>query len=130
MAVRIRMTRMGRRHRTFFRINAVDARTPRDGRILEKLGHYDPLEKDTEKQVVLNLERVKHWMAMGAEPSETVAELLVKNGIPCPSLVARKARRERARLVARKLGKPFTKAEKEAAAKAAEAAKKEAGASA
>ena len=125
MAVRIRMTRMGRRHRPFFRINAVESRTPRDGRVLEKLGHYDPLEKDEEKKIVLNLERVKHWMQLGAVPTDTVAEMLVKRGIACPSLDAKKARRDRARIIARKLGKPFTQAEKEAAAKAAEAKQKD-----
>ena len=51
MSVKIRMTRMGRRHRPFFRINAVESTTPRDGRILEKLGHYDPIEKNAEKQI-------------------------------------------------------------------------------
>ncbi len=122
MSVKIRMTRMGRRHRPFFRINAVESKTPRDGRILEKLGHYDPIEKNAEKQLVLNLERVKFWMGQGAVPSDTVAELLVKQGIPCPQLAAQQARRDRARKFARKQGKPFTKAEKEAAAKAAEAA--------
>lgn len=119
MAVKIRMTRMGRRHRPFFRINAVECKTPRDGRILEKLGHYDPIEKTAEKQVVLNLERVKFWMAQGAVPTDTVAEILVKHGIACPTLEARRARRDRARKIARKKGIPFTKAEKEAAAKAA-----------
>ena len=53
MSVKIRMTRMGRRHRPFFRINAIDSRAPRDGRILEKLGHYDPILKDVDKQVVI-----------------------------------------------------------------------------
>lgn len=119
MAVKIRMTRMGRRHRPFFRINAVECKTPRDGRILEKLGHYDPIEKTPEKQVVLNLERVKYWMDKGAIPTDTVAEILVKHGIPCPTLEQRRARRDRARQIARKKGIPFTKAEKEAAAKAA-----------
>lgn len=123
MAVKIRMTRMGRRHRPFFRINAVESKTPRDGRILEKLGHLDPIEKNPEKQLVLNLERIKFWMGQGAVPSDTVAEILVKQGIECPQLAAKQARRDRARKTARKLGKPFTKAEKEAAAKAAEAAK-------
>lgn len=123
MSVKIRMTRMGRRHRPFFRINAVESKTPRDGRILEKLGHYDPIEKNAEKQLVLNLERVKFWMGQGATPSDTVAEILVKNGVECPQLAAKQARRDRARKTARKLGKPFTKAEKEAAAKAAAAAK-------
>ncbi|HDS85470.1 MAG TPA: 30S ribosomal protein S16, partial [Phycisphaerales bacterium] len=92
---------------------------------LEKLGHYDPLEKDEEKKIVLNLERVKHWMQLGAVPTDTVAEMLVKRGIACPSLDAKKARRDRARVIARKLGKPFTQAEKEAAVKAAEAKKKD-----
>ena len=59
MAVKLRMTRMGRRHRPFFRINAIESRAPRDGRVLEKLGHYDPIEKDQAKQVVLNIERIK-----------------------------------------------------------------------
>ena len=81
MAVKIRMTRIGRRHRPFFRINAVDGRTPRDGRILEKLGHYDPIEKDPAKQVVLNLERVNHWLELGAVPSETVSQILLKLGV-------------------------------------------------
>ncbi|MHC4654774.1 MAG: 30S ribosomal protein S16, partial [Planctomycetota bacterium] len=46
MAVKLRLMRLGRRHRPFFRINAIDSRAPRDGRIIEKLGHYDPIEKD------------------------------------------------------------------------------------
>ncbi len=125
MAVKIRMTRMGRRHRPFFRINAVEGRTPRDGRILEKLGHYDPVEQDEDKRVVLDLERVKFWMAQGAVPSDTVAHFLVKRGIDCPTLAAKQARRDRARQAVRKQGKPFTKAEKEAAAKAAKAAKEQ-----
>ncbi|TFG47635.1 MAG: 30S ribosomal protein S16, partial [Candidatus Brocadiia bacterium] len=81
MAVRIRMSRMGRRHRPFFRINVIDSRTPRDGKILEKLGHYDPLEKDKEKQVVLDTERTQYWIGKGAIPSDTVSELLVRLGI-------------------------------------------------
>ena len=76
MAVKIRMTRMGRRHRPFFRINAVESRTPRDGRILEKLGHYDPLEKDADKQYVLNKERIEFWLGQGAVASDTVAEII------------------------------------------------------
>ena len=62
MAVKIRMMRLGRRHRPFFRINAMESRNPRNGRILEKLGHYDPIEKDEAKQLVLNEERVKYWL--------------------------------------------------------------------
>jgi small subunit ribosomal protein S16 len=125
MAVKIRMTRMGRRHRPFYRINAVESRTPRDGRILEKLGHYDPIEKDASKQVVLNTERVQYWLGQGAVTSDTVAEILKKKGIPCPKYEEKLKRRQRALAIARKKGLPFTKAEKEAAGKPAEPAAEE-----
>jgi small subunit ribosomal protein S16 len=115
MAVKLRMTRMGRRHRPFFRINAVESRTPRDGRILEKLGHYDPVEKDAAKQIVLNTERVKFWLEQGAVPSETVAEIIIKQGVPCPWYEDLQARRKKAREIARKAKQAFTKAEKIAA---------------
>jgi len=114
MAVKIRMTRMGRRHRPFFRINAVESRTPRDGRILEKLGHYDPLEADAAKQIVLDVDRIKFWLENGAVPSETVAEIIAKAGIRSKHHQERVARRNKAREIARKQGKPFTKAEKPA----------------
>ena len=121
MAVKIRMTRMGRRHRPFFRINAVESRTPRDGRILEKLGHYDPLEKNADKQYVLNKDRIEFWLGKGAVPSDTCAEIFKKQlEVTCPSHEAKLQRRARAKAIARKLGKPFDKAERIAAAKAAE----------
>ena len=123
MAVKIRMTRMGRRHRPFFRINAVEGRNPRDGRILEKLGHYDPLEKDATKQYVLNKERIEFWIGQGADASETCAQIFKKHlEVSCPQYEAKLARRARAKAIARKLGKPFTEAERIAVVKSAEAA--------
>ncbi len=121
MSVKIRMKRIGRRHRPFFRINAIDSRSPRDGKILERLGHYDPIEKNPEKQLVLNVERVKFWLDKGAEPSETIGQILARKGITNVYDKARKARRTQARQRARKAGLPFTKAEKMALQKAAEA---------
>ncbi len=112
---------MGRRHRPFFRINAIDSRAPRDGRILEKLGHYDPILKDVDKQVVLDLERVKFWLDKGAVPSDSVSEILLRLGVKTKHLEEKKLRRARARQLARKQGKPFTKAEKLAAEEAAKA---------
>ena len=126
MAVKLRMTRMGRRHRPFFRINAVDSRTPRDGRILEKLGHYDPLEKDGEKQIVLDLERVKYWLDNGAMPSDSVSEMLLRLGIKHKYAEEKQARRAKARSQARAKGVFFNKTEKIAAEKAAEKAAAEA----
>ena len=123
MAVKIRMTRMGRRHRPFFRINAIEGRNPRDGRILEKLGHYDPLEKDADKQYVLNKERIEFWIGQGAVASDTCAEIFKKQlDVLSPQFEAKLQRRARAKAIARKLGKPFTEAERIAVVKAAEAA--------
>ncbi|MCE5187332.1 MAG: 30S ribosomal protein S16 [Planctomycetaceae bacterium] len=125
MSVKIRMTRMGRRHRPYFRINAVESRTPRDGRILEKLGHYDPLEKDAAKQYVLNKERFEYWLSQGAVASDTVAEILKsKLQIVLPQYEAKQVRRARARKIARKKGIPFTEGERAAAAAAAGEEKK------
>ena len=121
MSVKIRMTRIGRRHRPFFRINAIDSRAPRDGRILEKLGHYDPIEKDESKQVILKLERIQYWLDQGAIPSDSVAQILMKHGIKCKHAEAKTAKREKAKAIARKKGKLFNKAEEIAAKKAAEA---------
>ncbi len=81
MAVRIRLKRTGRRHRSCFRIAAMESRNPRDGRVLEELGIYDPANKNPELQVRLNQDRIEHWLKLGALPTDTVRDLLVKNGI-------------------------------------------------
>ena len=78
MAVRIRMKMMGRKHRQYFRIVAIDARQPRDGRIIEELGSYDPQVKNTDERVKLNPARIKYWMSVGALPSENVQVFLKK----------------------------------------------------
>ena len=82
MAVRLRLKRFGRRHQSFYRINAVDSRRPRDGRVLEQLGWYDPEAKSADQQVSLKRERIEYWLGEGAQPSDTVRDLLVKHGIP------------------------------------------------
>lgn len=81
MAVRIRMARLGRTNRPFFRFGAFDSRTRRDGKPIEYLGHYDPLVKDFEAGVKIDLERCRHWIAQGAKCSETVAVFLKKKGL-------------------------------------------------
>ncbi|MCS6851954.1 MAG: 30S ribosomal protein S16 [Gemmataceae bacterium] len=78
MAVRIRMKAMGRKHRPYFRIVAIDARQPRDGRIIEELGSYDPMVKETDERVRLRPDRIKYWLSVGAKPTEKVAILLNK----------------------------------------------------
>jgi small subunit ribosomal protein S16 len=86
MSVKLRFKRMGRTNRAFFRLSAIDSRSPRDGRVVEELGHYDPCEKDKAKQFVANLDRCRHWLDVGAVPSETVSSLLKKSGIEHKSL--------------------------------------------
>ena len=78
MAVRIRMKMLGRKHRPYFRIVAIDRRQPRDGRIIEELGSYDPMVKNTDERVKLKPDRIKYWMSVGAKPSENVAVFLKK----------------------------------------------------
>ncbi|MEM6393951.1 MAG: 30S ribosomal protein S16 [Planctomycetota bacterium] len=79
--VRLRFKRFGRTHRPFYRLCAMDKRSPRDGQAIEELGTYDPLEKDDAKAVNFKDERVKYWLSVGAQPSETVAALLKKHGV-------------------------------------------------
>ena len=76
MAVCIRMKKMGRAHRAFFRICATDKRAPRDGRVLEELGTYDPSVPETDARARFNNERVDYWLSVGALPSEKVAVLI------------------------------------------------------
>lgn len=80
MAVRIRMKRMGRTHRPFYRICAMDARSPRDGKAIEYLGTYDPFVSETDARVVLKRERVDYWLGVGAQASPKVATLIKKYG--------------------------------------------------
>lgn len=80
MSVVIRMKKMGKTHRAFFRICATDKRAPRDGRVLEELGTYDPAVPETDARARLNAERVAYWLGVGAKPSEKCAVLIKKYG--------------------------------------------------
>jgi small subunit ribosomal protein S16 len=82
MSVRLRLARGGTKKRPVYRIVATDSRSPRDGRFLEKLGTYNPLlPSDDPSRVVLREERVRHWLATGAKPSDRVARFLDGAGI-------------------------------------------------
>ena len=80
MSVVIRMKKMGKAHRAFFRICASDKRAPRDGRVLEELGTYDPALPETDARARFKAERVAYWLGVGAQPSEKVAILIKKYG--------------------------------------------------
>ena len=79
--VRLRLKRFGRTHQPFYRLNAIDQRSPRDGKPIEQLGHYDPCQKDVAKQASLKEDRIRYWLSVGAQPSDTVRDLLVRQGI-------------------------------------------------
>ena len=79
MAVKIRLTRMGSKKKPFYRINVADSRTPRDGRFIETVGTYNPLIE--ENQVSLKEERVLEWLSKGAQPSDTVRNILSREGV-------------------------------------------------
>ena len=88
--VKIRLKRMGRRHRPFYRICVVDAREERDGRMIEDIGTYDPLKSDNKKKVALKAERAQYWLGVGAQPTEKAAALLRQVGLQLPKKTKKK----------------------------------------
>jgi len=110
MSLKIRLARAGAKKRPQFRVVVADSRFPRDGRFIEKLGTYNPmLPKDAKERVQIDLERVKHWLSKGAQPSDRVMRFLDAAG-----LMKRKPRNNPEKAIPRK--------EKKAAAEAATAA--------
>ena len=79
MAVRIRLGRTGAKKQASYRIVVADARSPRDGRFIENIGHYNP--RTEPPTVVIDEERARYWLSQGAQPSDAVARLLEKQGI-------------------------------------------------
>lgn len=79
MAVRIRLTRLGKNKKPVYRVVAADSRSPRDGKVLENLGYYRPL--DEPMVLELNEDRVKYWLSVGAETTETLSRLLATKGL-------------------------------------------------
>jgi small subunit ribosomal protein S16 len=74
------MKRLGRKNRPFYRLCAIDQRSPRDGRVLEELGHYDPMCKETDARAVLKGERIDYWLSVGAQASDNCKVLIKKYG--------------------------------------------------
>ena len=112
MAMKIRLARGGSKKRPHYAIVASDSRMPRDGRFIEKLGTYNPLlDKDSEDRVKMDIDRVKHWLSLGAQPTDRVARFLEAAGV-----VAKKERSNPKKAV------PGKAAQERAAAKAEKAA--------
>jgi small subunit ribosomal protein S16 len=85
MALKIRLSRGGSKKRPFYRIVVAEAAAPRDGRYVERIGHYNPMvAKDNDQRLVVDGERVKHWMGLGAKPTERVQKLLASLSLSAP----------------------------------------------
>ena len=79
MSVKIRLRRMGATKRPSYRLDVADSTSPRDGRFIEIVGHYNPLVEPAE--VVVKADRIRHWLSVGAKPTDTVERLLKKSGV-------------------------------------------------
>ena len=124
MALKLRLARAGTKKRPFYHIVVADARSPRDGRFIEKLGTFNPLlAKDNEGRVVLDTERAKHWVSVGAQPTDRVLRFLDAAG-----LVKREARSnpEKAKPGEKAVARADERAAKAAAIEEAKNAPKEA----
>jgi len=107
MALKLRLARAGTKKRPYYHVVVADARSPRDGRFIEKIGTYDPRLSDTDKRVTLLTERVQHWLSVGAQPTDRVLRFLDAAG-----LLKRPPRHNPNK------GQPGKKAQERAAAKA------------
>ena len=126
MSVVLRMARAGTKKRPFYHIVAADSRFPRDGRFIERLGYYNPLlPKDNADRLKLDLEKVKAWIAKGAQPSDRVSRFLDAAGV-----LKRAARNNPEKALPRKERKANAEAAATASAAAASAAKAAAAAAA
>ena len=79
MAVKMRLTRMGDKKSPFYRIVVVDSRVARDGKYIDKVGHYNPIAQPAE--IVIDVEKAKDWIAKGVQPTETVRSILIEKGV-------------------------------------------------
>ena len=93
----LRLKRLGRRHRPFYRLSAMDRRSPRNGRVIEELGWFDPIAPD-DKQLSFNVERIDYWLSVGAQPTEKVSTLIKKYGTNGTRLDEQKVALERSKL--------------------------------
>ncbi|WP_316975716.1 30S ribosomal protein S16 [Shumkonia mesophila] len=120
MSLKIRLSRAGAKKRPYYRIVVADSRSPRDGRFIERIGSYNPMvAKDHPERVTLDVERAKHWLSVGALPSDRVAHFCANAGLmAAPTVPDKQTKKNQPKAKAQER----LKAEAEAAAKAAEEA--------
>jgi len=120
MSLKIRLSRGGAKKRPFYRVVIADSRSPRDGRFIERVGTYNPMVgKEHPDRIVLNEDRIRHWIGVGAKPSDRVARFLGHAGIMDMPVFAEQTKKDQPKAKAQERMKERADA---AAAKAAEAA--------
>lgn len=118
MALKMRLARAGSKKRPYYHIVIADARAPRDGRFIERIGAYNPmLPKDSEDRMKLDVDRAKHWLSVGAQPTDRVARFLDAAGV-----LKREARNNPEKAVPGEKAKERAEAKEQAKADAAAAA--------
>jgi len=112
LAVKLRLKRFGRLNHPTYRLCATDGRSPRDGRVIEILGYYQPKAARVEDQLKLDPERVSYWLSVGAQPSDTVRSLIARSGVALP------VKKKRPKWKSKAKPKPFVPPKKKGAKKA------------
>ena len=122
MALKIRLARGGAKKRPYYRIVVADARSPRDGRFIEKVGSYNPMvERDHEDRIHLNEERIKHWLGQGAQPTDRVARFIGEAGLAPKYAIPEQTKKPQPKAKAQERIREAEEAAKAAAEAAAEA---------
>jgi small subunit ribosomal protein S16 len=128
MSLRIRLSRGGAKKRPYYRIVVADSRMARDGRFIERIGSFNPmLAKDNPERLVVNAERVQHWLGVGAQPSDRMARMLSGLGMVAAPEVPEQSKKNQPKAKAQERLKAQAEAQAAAQAAAAEAAPAAAG---
>src|SRR4051812_11371700 len=127
MSLKIRLSRIGAKKQAYYRLVVADSRSPRDGRFIEKVGTYNPrVAKDHKEHLVVKEDRIKHWLGVGAQPTDRVQRLLVKTGITKMPEMPTQTKKDKPRTKTQERMKAADEAAKVAADAAATAAAAEA----
>lgn len=110
MALKIRLRQQGRKNRAFYRLVVADSRSPRDGKYVEALGWYNPIEESDDKKLAVNIDRVQHWLSMGAQLSENAENLIRKTAPQIAQKQMEKERLYRAKVAAKRKAKKTVQA--------------------
>jgi small subunit ribosomal protein S16 len=119
MSLKIRLSRIGAKKQAYYKIVIADSRSPRDGRFIEKIGTYNPrVARDHKEHLVIKEERIKHWVSVGAQPTDRVQRLLSQLGLAKAPAVHKQSKKDKPKAKAQER----LKAQEEAAKAAAESA--------